>query len=273
MASYTKHSCLLKAENISLTLGENQILKDVNVEIHDIVRPNVTTGQVVGFLGPSGIGKTMFFEILAGLRQPTTGTVQVGDPLKPVEAGMVGVIQQSYPLFQHRTVWSNLEVAAKRRYTNESERKDRIVNMLERFKMRDKAMLYPAQLSGGQKQRMAIAQQLLCSEHFLLMDEPFSGLDINMIDEVSETISEIACAHEHNTVIIVSHDIVSTVAIADTIWLMGRDRDTNGNIIPGAHIKHTYDLLEMGLAYDKNIRDKRDFQDLLTKIRAIFHTL
>ena len=186
---------------------------------------------------------------------------------------MVGVVQQNYPLFNHRTVWSNLEVAAKRRYPNATERKDRIGNMLERFKLRDKANLYPAQLSGGQKQRIAIAQQLLCSEHYLLMDEPFSGLDINMVEEVSETICEIACAHEYNTVIIVSHDIVSTAAIADTIWLMGRDRDAAGKVIPGSRIQHTYDLLEMGLAYDKNIRDKRDFQDLLTKIRGIFHTL
>ncbi len=102
--------------------------------------------------------------------------------------------------------------------------------MLDRFNLRKQAALYPAQLSGGQKQRAAIAQQLLCSDHFLLLDEPFSGLDVIMIEKVSEMIVEIACTHELNTVIIVSHDIVSTAAIADTLWLMGRDRDANGNI-------------------------------------------
>ena len=73
-------------------------------------------------------------------------------------------------------------------YKNAAERKDKIYAILDRFKLRQYEHTYPAQLSGGQKQRVAIAQQLLCSDNFLLMDEPFSGLDINMVEEVSEMI-------------------------------------------------------------------------------------
>ena len=75
--------------------------------------------------------------------------------------------------------------------------------------------------------------------------------DILMIEEVSEMIQEIAHAHELNTIIIVSHDIVATASVSDTVWLMGRDRDANGHVIPGARIKHTYDLAEMDLCWEK----------------------
>ena len=101
----------------------------------------------------------------------------------------------------------------------------------------------------------------------------FSGLDVNMVDEVSEMICEIAHLHEINTIIIVSHDIVATTAIADTLWLMGRDRDTNDKPIPGARIKHSYDLIEMGLYGHKDILESSSFRELVKQIRGLFHTL
>ena len=273
MSDYQRLDVILKANDISLTLGGNPILKDLNVEIRDIVQPNRTTGQIVGFLGPSGVGKTKFFEILAGLLAPTTGQVLLGNPLVPVCAGMVGVVQQNYPLFMHRTVASNLMVAARKLYKTDAEAKERMRYMLDRFGLADKQDLYPAQLSGGQKQRIAIAQQLLSSEHFLLLDEPFSGLDVNMVDEVSELICEIAHLNEINTVIVVSHDIEATAAIADTLWLMGRDRDANNQPIPGARIKHSYDLIAKGLYAQPGLIDKPEFRELVKEIRALFHTL
>ncbi|MDX2279680.1 MAG: ATP-binding cassette domain-containing protein [Saprospiraceae bacterium] len=271
---YTKGDTILKVENVNLSLGGNTILRDVNVEIKDVIRPGgPVQGQVVGFLGPSGIGKTKFFEILAGLIQPSSGTVQLGDPLVPVKVGRVGVVQQNYPLFNHRTVRSNLDIAARRITPNAAERKTKIDEILERFKLTQQSNAYPAQLSGGQKQRAAIAQQLLCSDRFLLFDEPYSGLDINMIQEVSDMICEIAAQHEQNTVIIVSHDIVSTAAISDTLWVMGRDRDEQNNIIPGARIKYEYDLCARDLAWDKDIREKPGFVALLSEIRGLFKAL
>jgi ABC-type nitrate/sulfonate/bicarbonate transport system ATPase subunit len=273
MTNAQRTNVILKAEHINLTLGGNPILRDLSVEICDVVRPGVSTGQVVGFLGPSGVGKTKFFEILAGLLKPDTGQVQLGHPLQPVKVGMVGVVQQNYPLFGHHTVKGNLMLAARKRYPNATEATDRMRDLMGRFHMADKLDLYPAQLSGGQRQRVAIAQQLLCSEHFLLLDEPFSGLDVLMVEEVSEMIGEIAHAHELNTIIIVSHDIVATASVSDTLWLMGRDCDADGRIIPGASIKHTYDLAAMDLCWDKNLLAKPAFQALVNEIRAKFHGL
>lgn len=271
---YIKGETILKVENVSLEIQGNTILRNVNVEVKDVIRPGgPIQGQVVGFLGPSGIGKTKFFEVLAGLIKPTTGSVKLGDPLEDVEVGRVGVVQQNYPLFNHRTVRGNLEIAARRITPNPAERKAKIDEILERFRLTQQSNAYPAQLSGGQKQRTAIAQQLLCSDRFLLFDEPYSGLDINMIQEVSDTICEIAGQHQQNTIIIVSHDIVSTAAISDTLWVMGRDRDPDNNIIPGANIKYEFDLCARGLAWDKNVREKPGFVSLISEIRALFKNL
>ncbi len=267
---YSKNECILRIDNVSLTLGDKLILQNVNAEVKNIVRPGMTQGQIVGFLGPSGVGKTKLFEIMAGLTKPTTGEVYIGQDLKPASPGRMGVVQQNYPLFNHRTVMGNLEIAAKKTIADAAKRKDRIYELLDRFHLRQHANMYPAQLSGGQKQRIAIAQQLVCSENFLLMDEPFSGLDINMVDEVSEMIGEIANTHEHNTIIIVSHDIVSTAAIADTLWIMGRDRDAHNNIIPGAKIKHTFDLIERGLAWQPDIKKLPAFNNLINEVRDLF---
>ena len=271
--SYEFKNTILKVEDVSLTLGDRLILKDVNVEIKDIVRPGMQQGQIVGFLGPSGIGKTKFFEILAGLTKPDAGRVLIGDPLTPVTPGRVGVVQQSYPLFHHRTVRGNLEVAAANGSIAKAERPERIQKMLERFHLADQASKYPTELSGGQRQRIAIAQQLLCSERFLLMDEPFSGLDVLMLDRVCQLLREIACEHEENTIIIVSHDIHTTASIADTLWIMGRDRDEKGDLIDGAHIKHTFNLMDRGVSWHDDVQSRPEFHAVVEEVRALFPEL
>ena len=270
-AIYKEGRSLIKVENVSLILGGNQILKDVNAEIKDLIIPGQTIGQVVGFLGPSGIGKTKLFEVMAGLINPTSGQVLING--KPVKVGDLGVVQQNYPLFNHRTVLGNLEIAAKKNMKDAAARKSKIDDYLNRFRLKETINLYPAQLSGGQRQRVAIIQQLLCSEHFLLLDEPFSGLDTIMVEEVCQLISEIAHLHEDNTIIIVSHDIVSTASISDTLWLMGRDKDEKGNVIPGSKIKYTYNLIEKGLAWQKGIHESDAFNTLIKEVKNLFPTL
>src|SRR5262249_41821598 len=132
-AYYEVRECLLKVENVSLTLGGKLILKDVNAEIKNIVRPGLQQGQVVALLGPSGIGKTRLFRIMAGLDDPDTGQVLVGDPPKPVKKGEVGVVAQQYPLFRHRTVMSNLVVAGKLAGNSADVAKQRAEKLLTDF--------------------------------------------------------------------------------------------------------------------------------------------
>ena len=191
--------------------------------------------------------------------------------------GRVGVVQQDYPLFNHRSVWSNLAVAAGMSADTPQNSKNAInvmvTRMLERVNLLPHRDQYPAQLSGGQRQRVAIAQQLLCSEKFLLLDEPFSGLDPNMTDEVGKLLVEIANQEEQNTIIIVSHDLSSTSAICDTVWVMGRDRNPDGSVIPGAYIKHNFNLVERDLAWKPDIRLDPRFSDFIREVRSLFPSL
>ena len=268
MADHTYQEPILTLRDISMQFGGEVILRDISLDVLNVVRPDVHQGQVVGFYGRSGIGKSVLCRIIAGLLLPSTGTVQVANPQRPVCPGDVGFVQQRYPLFDHRTLLDNLLVAAARKH-GPADAKTRTEDMLARFDLAQHRRKYPAQLSGGQRQRAAIAQQLLCSEHLIILDEPFSGLDIAMIDEVKKIIVEVTTSDELNTVVIVSHDLATTTALSDTLWLLGPERDTAGQCLAGATIskKHQYNLAEMGLAWQHGIQAKPEFVQLIEHLK------
>lgn len=273
MAFYEYGETILKATGVNLTLGGSRILRDLDLEIKDIKRPGVTQGQVVALLGPSGIGKTRLFRILAGLDKPDSGSVSVGPEGRPVETGLVGVVFQHYPLFAHRTVLGNMVVVGRRVGLSSADAHDKAMEILKRFDLDAHAKKYPTQLSGGMRQRAAIAQQFMCSEHFLLMDEPFSGLDPLAVDYVCEFISEMAATHELKTFVVVTHDVTAAIEVADTVWLLGRERDAKGAIIPGARILKTYNLIDRGLAWKRSITSLPEFHDVHREILNEFHRL
>lgn len=269
---YELKSTLVRIQNLCLSFEGKIILGGMDAEVRDIVRPGCTQGQVIGILGPSGIGKTQISRILAGLQVPTSGKVTVGSSDEPVEAGVVGLVAQNYPLLPHRTVMGNLVVAARQKRLSAKEAKDRAVDMLTRFELLDRADAWPAELSGGQRQRVAIAQQLLCSDHYLVLDEPFTGLDPVMKDRVCNLIRQVSLLHEENTIFVVAHDVPAVMSVCDTLWLVGRKRGAAGESL-GSVIVHTYDLIERDIAWNPNAVRTRAFEDLLHEIRARFDTL
>ena len=272
---YTLGPNVLKVEGVSLQLDHKLILRDINLEIKEILRPNCVTGQIVGLLGPSGRGKTQLFKILSGLNKPTTGKVLVGPNLEPVKIGQVGVVAQNYPLFEHMLVKDNLLMVLDKKLSKD-EKMAKMNKYLEEFGMEDHITKYPCQLSGGQRQRIAIIQQLLCSEHFLLLDEPFSGLDPVMTAHACDLISQIASMDERNTIIVVSHDIPSIVSIADILWILGFDyeeKDGKKCALPGARIKYVENLMDAGICWHHEKIDTPEYFDIITKIRKSFSDL
>jgi polar amino acid transport system ATP-binding protein/sulfate transport system ATP-binding protein len=270
---YSRGAVLLDLQGVTVNRGGVPVLRDLSAQVTDLIRPGMSQGQIVGLLGPSGVGKTTMFHVLAGLLKPDSGTVKIGDKGLPASPGLVGVVAQNYVLFEHRSVLGNLMIAAKQAGMSAAAAKEASMKYLERFGLAAHADKYPLQLSGGQRQRIAIAQQLLCSELYLVMDEPFSGLDVIQQENVQRLILEVSQTHEHNTIIVVTHDVSAAVAVADTIWLMGRDRDAQGNIIPGARIVDTIDLIEKGLAWQPDIRNRPGYITLVNEIKERFHTL
>jgi ABC-type nitrate/sulfonate/bicarbonate transport system ATPase subunit len=267
---------LLTVENLSVSY-DKPVLSNINVEIDNIIRDGMQQGQVVCLLGPSGIGKTQLFRCIAGLQKPASGGVFLNGVRKPVEPGDIGVVAQDYPLLKHRTVLGNLLLAARQREQDEGQEKGRarakVLKLMQEFGLTEQALLYPAALSGGQRQRVAIAQQLLCSTYFLLMDEPFSGLDPCAKQAVCETILQVSTSDELNTTIVVTHDIEAAVKIADTLWVLGRDRDADGAPIGGAKIQYRYDLISRGIAWQKDAEHTPEFFQLCQELKQQFATL
>jgi ABC-type nitrate/sulfonate/bicarbonate transport system ATPase subunit len=268
------HEPLLTVERLGKSFKTNDggtlvVLKDFSLSIRDIKgKP-----QVVSLLGPSGAGKTTALRIIAGLDKPTEGCVMLsegeGKPLREVRVGDVGVVFQRYPLFDDLNVLNNLVVPALRAGMPKQAARDKALRLLDDFDMVKQGLAWPLQLSGGQRQRVAILQQLMRDRHFIILDEPFSGLDPVNITTVIELIARTANQHSRNTFVIVTHDVTSALIVSDTVYLLGRERDEKGNPVPGARVMKQYDLFSEGLAYQPHIEDLPRFSEIRKEIKLV----
>ena len=271
--AYSKAEKILSIQNVNLEYNGRSILRDVNAEIRNITRPDRIQGQVVGFLGPSGIGKTQLARIIAGLQKQTSGSVYVGPAMQPAAKGLVGMVAQSYTLFPWTTVRGNLDIAGVQSGMAYAEFSEKRKQLLAEFELEKYLDMYPNQLSGGTRQRVAIVQQLLCSNHFLIMDEPFSGLDLIMKARACELITQVANLDDLNTIIVVTHDVTEAASISDTLWLMGRELDDRNEFIPGARLVECYDLAERDLCWHEGITKRPDFLAFVSEIKERFTRL
>ncbi len=282
--AYTKTNSVFNVKGVNLFLEKNHILRDINLNILDIIRPDVTQGQIVGLLGPSGIGKTQLINCMCGLYNPIenddptdfaymTGEVLISDKQRPVVLGDVGVVQQDYRLYRHRTVQENLLLAGHK--LPAADRKSKAEAYMAHFDLIKHREKYPAQLSGGTRQRVAIAMSFLNAENVVLLDEPFSGLDPIMIDRVMQMIVSTANLQEENTILLVSHDVTNTLLISDTIAMLGLERNADGSAIPGATIKPTniYDLVDLDFAWHNDLRSNVHFAEFALLVRDNFKNL
>ncbi|PHI21185.1 nitrate/sulfonate/bicarbonate ABC transporter ATP-binding protein [Lewinellaceae bacterium SD302] len=196
--------------------GNTYIIKGLDFLVED--KP--AQGQFVVILGASGAGKSTVLRYIAGLQEPTAGTVLVkGKPVK--EAPRVGMVFQQYSSLPWLTVLENVALPLQYQGVDKSERLARAAEMVELVGLaghENKYAQYPT-LSGGQLQRVAIARSLIANPDILLMDEPFGALDIDTRLQMQDLLTEI-WHRIHPTVIFVTHDISEAVYLADDIYMM-----------------------------------------------------
>lgn len=261
MIDYKKEELILDVKDICLTYDDKQILKNINMKVHNITRPGMVQGQIIAICGRSGCGKTSLFKLLSGYNKPTSGSIKVSAEQHDVRVGEMGVVPQDYPLFNHRTVYNNLSLALSTMKGKQKE--ETIQKYAEYFELKDQLNKFPCDLSGGQKQRVSILQQVLAGNKFILLDEPFSGLDTIMKDKVVELLIKVSNLDEMNTLVIVSHDIESSCAIADTVYILA-NKDGDGSTV----VKE-YDFLKEGLAYEPGIKENTRFREIMREIKTL----
>ncbi|MFF0312375.1 ABC transporter ATP-binding protein [Streptosporangium sp. NPDC004379] len=188
----------------------------------------VPDGAFMCLLGPSGCGKTTTLRMIAGLEQPTSGTIAVGDRvLDSVERGLyvppekrgMGLVFQNYALWPHLSIRENVEFGLRMRKVPAAERRSRAEAALRMVHV-DAAMdRYPSQLSGGQQQRVALARMLAVNPSVLLLDEPLSNLDARLRLEMRAELKRI---HEESgaTIVFVTHDQLEALTMATDIAVM-----------------------------------------------------
>jgi len=207
-----------------------KVLEDVNLSVND--------GDVVALLGPSGTGKSTCLRIMAGLIEPTAGEVLVeGGPLRGINQD-VALVFQSFALFPWETVYDNIAIALKPLEMAPAEVKERVKRAIDLVGLEGFEEAYPRELSGGMKQRVGIARALVMERPVLLLDEPFSALDILTADTLRTEIINIFQSRKTPTrsLLIVTHNIQETVVMAKRILVMapnpGRVRDEVVNDLP-----------------------------------------
>jgi ABC-type nitrate/sulfonate/bicarbonate transport system ATPase subunit len=250
---YNTEETILYVNNLSVGYDGKDILRDVKLIEHNITRDGVeSTGQTIAFIGRSGRGKSTLFKALTGLLKPNTGEVLITDlttedknDAKAVTEGDIGFVDQKYTLFRHKTIQEICEYALRKSKQTKKEKEDIIVTYLHEWGLTEHKNKYSCELSGGQRQRTAIIEQMLSSKHFMILDEPASGLDVGNIDKFKISLDRILNENEYNTVIFSTHDIQLAVELADSIYIVGFPEGTTEY---STIVKH-FDLKKMGLAW------------------------
>jgi sulfate/thiosulfate transport system ATP-binding protein len=204
--------------DVTKRFGDFTALQDVSVAISE--------GSLTALLGPSGSGKSTLLRVIAGLEQPDSGQVLLGDEdvtERPARARGVGMVFQHYAAFKHMTVWDNIAFGLQIRKRPRPEIRGRVHELLALVQLEGLAERYPAQLSGGQRQRMALARALAVDPTVLLLDEPFGALDARVRKELRAWLRRL---HDevHVTTIIVTHDQEEAMEVAGQIVVLNAGR-------------------------------------------------
>ena len=212
---------LLETKNISYKIGKKNILKNINLECEK--------GGITCVLGPSGCGKTTLLKLISGLENTKEGEILLNNKIissknihKKTEKRNIGFLFQEYALFPHLNVQENLMFAL-----NNKNKDEKIINdILKIVKLTDSIYKYPHELSGGEQQRTALARSIIAQPDLLLLDEPFSSLDLNLREEIRDDTLHLL-QRFNISAIVVTHDPFEAMFMSNKIYIM----DKTGSIV------------------------------------------
>jgi iron(III) transport system ATP-binding protein len=208
----------LSISHLSVSLGERTIISDLSFELRQ--------GQIASLLGPSGCGKTTLLRTIAGLIQPTSGTIRFGSQLVGVSSVVLppnkrgtGYVPQQGALFPHLNVAKNISFGLDRELYNKKQIAEITEEMIALIGMQGFENRLPSQLSGGQQTRVALARALAIKPKLILLDEPFSALDAVLRDELRNEVVGLL-RKLGSTAILVTHDREEALVSSDRVILM-----------------------------------------------------
>ena len=207
----------LRCENLVKKYGPRTVVKGVSMEVEQ--------GEIVGFLGPNGAGKTTSFYMITGLIVPNAGRIFLDDeditklPMFKRSQKGVGYLAQEASVFRHMTVEDNIMsvMEMSKQFTKE-ERLQRLEDLLDEFNLHKVRKSKGIQLSGGERRRCEIARALAIDPKFILLDEPFAGVDPIAVEDIQYIIAKLK--YKNIGVIITDHNVGETLAIIDRAYLL-----------------------------------------------------
>jgi multiple sugar transport system ATP-binding protein len=210
----------VSVRNLSKSYGKVQALRNVSLE--------VPPGSFTTLLGPSGCGKTTLLRCIAGLEEPESGEIWIGDKMVfgrkgavcvPPKARDLGLVFQSYALWPHMTVKENIAFGLRIKKYSSQAVDSRVDEVLETVGLTGYESRYPSELSGGQQQRVSLARMLAVKPSILLMDEPLSNLDAKLRNNLRIELKRLHST-TGNTVVYVTHDQIEAMSLSTDVAVM-----------------------------------------------------
>jgi len=206
----------LKSENIVKIYGGKEVVKAVSIEVNK--------GEIVGLLGPNGAGKTTSFYMIVGLIKPNSGKVFLdGDDIsnlpmyKRAQLG-IGYLAQEASIFRKMTVEDNLLSVLEMTNLSKSEQKQKCEDLLNEFGLEEIRKNIGGLLSGGERRRTEIARCLATDPSFILLDEPFAGVDPIAVEDIQGIVSKLK--EKNIGILITDHNVHETLSITDRAYLL-----------------------------------------------------
>ena len=207
----------LEALNLKKTIKKTKIIKDVSI--------NIQSGEIIGLLGPNGAGKTTTFYMIVGIERPTSGTIEVGGhditslPLHKRAAEGLGYLPQEASIFRSMTVEDNIRSMLQTTSLSKADIDAKVDELIAEFHIEHIRHLKGMQLSGGERRRVEIARCLALSPNFILLDEPFAGVDPIAVADIQEIIRHVKS--RGIGILITDHNVRETLGIVDKAYILG----------------------------------------------------